>query len=793
MMARVVLPRVIDPQTGQPLTTVIQGDTYTQVGRWQQLAINDVPRMLARQIRVLRSKIGPEVDSNEAYVDQLILNVYSGKGTSTTWIDDLTIEGHVAVPLDQRVPPESPADAVKRSSLTDRPVGTRPDRVAAARVELHGTVLTADGRALAPRIIEYQGEPLNRLGMLGFSGIHLSSPTTSGLLDEADRLGLWLVCPPPDVTAGRPIPAQYSPVLCWDLGWGLSRQHLTATRHLTDDLRRADPQPGRPVICGPHSDLRSYSRYADILLLDRSPLGTSLDLSDYGAWLERRPLLARPGTPAWAVIQTEPAVDIVHQMSALSDGRRPSVGVQLEQIRLLAYTAISAGARGLVFTSRTRLDTPEPVQEMRAEMLELINLELSLIDPWAAGGERAGVANSSDPQVGVSVLATERARLMIAARHADHDQYAAVAETGKEVYFVVPGVPESHSAYHLTTTGLRPLRHKRVTGGMWVNLPNFSHTALIVLTQDSLVINELARRVAATSTRAAQLSHRLAERRLVLTRNVVGAGQRAGQAVASAQQLLSQARSHLQHSEQLLEAGDAHGARESAERALVTLSQLQRACWENGPSEFDSPVTNPFRAHFATLPFSWSFANEVRYAQLSPNLLPGGDFENLDELVRSGWQHLRHHDETVISDAELSPLDRRSGRTALRLRAFPASAEAPPQTIETPPVWVHSAPVQLRQGQVVRIHGWVTVRQPIEGSPDGLMIYDSLSGEPLATRVREARDWTEFVLYRAADQDAPMILTFALTGLGEAWLDNVTVSVVKQSGMQAFHKTGASR
>jgi hypothetical protein len=339
-MARIVLPRVVDPQTGQPQTTVVQGDTYTQVGRWQQLVIKDVPLTLSRQIRVLRSKIGPQVDSNEAYIDQLILNVYSGKGTGTVWIDDLSIDGHVAVPLDQRVDHELPSDAVKRASPADRPAIARPGRVAAPRVELHGTVLTGEGRALAPRIIEYQGEPLNRLGMLGFNGIHLSSPATPHLLDGADRLGLWLVCPPPDVTADRTIPAGYGPVLCWDLGWGLSRQHLTATRHLIHDLRRADPQHGRPVICGPNSDLRNYSRYADILLLDRSPLGTSQGLSDYGDWLEQRPLLARPGTPAWAVIQTEPAADIVRQMSALSDGRRPSVGVQLEQIRLLAYTAV---------------------------------------------------------------------------------------------------------------------------------------------------------------------------------------------------------------------------------------------------------------------------------------------------------------------------------------------------------------------------------------------------------------------------------------------------------------------
>jgi hypothetical protein len=369
--------------------------------------------------------------------------------------------------------------------------------------------------------------------------------------------------------------------------------------------------------------------------------------------------------------------------------------------------------------------------------------------------------------------------LLIAMRHAANDQYVAAAAPEKEVLFTVPGVPESYSAYHLTTTGLRPLRRKRVTGGFRATLPRFWQTALIVLTQDPLVINDVARRVAAAASRAAQFTRRLAERRMTLVQNVVGARQQAGPARASSESQLAQALSHLRHSEQLLQAKDAQGALDAAERSLATLSRLQRACWEEGPPGLDSPLTNPFRTHFATLPLSRSFADKVRYAPLSANLLPGGDFENLDLMIHSGWRHLRHHDETVFSDAELSPLDRRSGQTALRLRAVPARRDAAPQMIETPPVWVHSAPVPLRQGQTVRIEGWVRVPREIAGSQDGMMVFDSFAGEPLAARIGKTGDWTEFVFYRAADRDGPLVLTFALTGLGEAWLDNVKVSTVE--------------
>jgi hypothetical protein len=57
------------------------------------------------------------------------------------------------------------------------------------------------------------------------------------------------------------------------------------------------------------------------------------------------------------------------------------------------------------------------------------------------------------------------------------------------------------------------------------------------------------------------------------------------------------------------------------------------------------------------------------------------------------------------------------------------------------------------------------------------MVYDSLAGPTLAERIPVTDGWREFVLYRAAPRDGEMTVTFALTGFGEAYLDNVTVSV----------------
>ena len=67
----------------------------------------------------------------------------------------------------------------------------------------------------------------------------------------------------------------------------------------------------------------------------------------------------------------------------------------------------------------------------------------------------------------------------------------------------------------------------------------------------------------------------------------------------------------------------------------------------------------------------------------------------------------------------------------------------------------------------------------ITGSTDGLLIVDSLSGECLADRVGRTKGWRQFVLYRVAPQSGAMCVTFALSGRGEARLDDVAIQVAE--------------
>jgi hypothetical protein len=183
----------------------------------------------------------------------------------------------------------------------------------------------------------------------------------------------------------------------------------------------------------------------------------------------------------------------------------------------------------------------------------------------------------------------------------------------------------------------------------------------------------------------------------------------------------------------------------------------------------------------------------VRSAAEEANRLPAGDFEDLQSMMSAGWRHLAHPIEGIETNVEISPGGTSSGRSCLRIEARASDRNAASALVETTPVWITSPPVPLRAGEVACIRGRVRVATPIRGSVDGLLIVDSLGGEALAERFGETKSWQGFVMYRAAPRDCEVTLTIALTGFGEAMIDDVTISTVRLAAITAPHSDPATR
>jgi hypothetical protein len=805
--ARVVLPRTEDPRTGRPAVTVLSGTSYTDVGRWQQLRFDDMPRLLSRQIRVLRTQVGPSVDGREAYLSEILLNVYGGPGATTVWIDDLNIAGYAEQGATQEIVslPGAPSAATNRVLPA---AGSEP-----RLVEMAGSILQVSGRPFFPRIIQHQGEPLSVLKQLGFNAVWISRPPATELLDEARRVGLWVICPPPRAAESEPtgpddhtpLPAigpQYAGVLAWDLGWGLTQEQLEATKRWADQVRMADRQGGRPLVCRPDTELRNYSRHADLLLLDRRPLGTSIELSDYGAWVRQQQRLARPGTPVWTTIQTQLSPALRQQLAALDPHRAPPSVAAVEQVRLLAFSALAAGSRGLLLLSDSPLTADDPETRQRAMICELLNLELDLIEPWAAGGTYVTTVEASEPQVTGAVLRADRSRLAIPLWVTPGAQFCPAQAAANNLGVVVPSAPEATNCYELAPGGVQALRHKRATGGERVTLDEFGLAAIVLLAHDPLIVNNLTQRSTAIGPRAAELTRNLCARKLAVVQEL---SQQLGGRTLSSQFLrdwFQTARDNMILCDTRLAAKDYAMACTHAQRAMRALRLVERSYWEKAVEGLGAPLSSPGTSSFASLSAHWRLAERLGGSRLGPNRLPAGDFENLDAMLQAGWRHIHQPIAGVVSVGRTSGETPHGGRGCLSLSAAarPAAdatpefvermpvllggrgrrdADSGPATIDRPPAWVVTPPVAVEAGQIVCVRGFVMVSKPLAGSVDGLMIVDSLGGDDLALRITKTDGWQPFSFYRAAPQSGPMTVAFVLTGLGEVRLDDVAVHVLE--------------
>ena len=213
-------------------------------------------------------------------------------------------------------------------------------------------------------------------------------------------------------------------------------------------------------------------------------------------------------------------------------------------------------------------------------------------------------------------------------------------------------------------------------------------------------------------------------------------------------------------------------------QAEHALAKTRRGHWEQTAASFPSPAASPCLAQFTTLPLHWEVARRMQQGSFGPNEQAAGEFESLDAMLQSGWKQDRQPPPGVKCDVSLSLQNPRSGRSALRMQAWIDDAKTAPQVIEEPIVWIKSSPIPVRQGQIVRVHCWVNVPRPLAGSLDGLVVFDSLGGPELGDRVRGTQGWRELTLYRVAGQSGELTVTFSLTGVGEASVDDLAISLL---------------
>lgn len=811
---RVVFPEDINPTTGKPIKTVFDGGKYNKPGEWQQLSCKTLESDIRRRCQSLRAKYpNTKIEGQFAYVNAAILRDHLEGGSTEFFIDDLR--------LNPVVTPRLPGAIVPIS---------HQEIEAAPPVRFHLGRLTVDQRPFYLRVMAYHGENLDGVKAAGFNSLWVKDYRDQALTEAIRSRNMWIVATPKrlieeservvtaDVGRIDENPSSSPGVLVWNLGTDIPPSGQKKLIRWVEQIRTSDRRYKRPIMGSVIGNERLASRHLQMIGIDQSILNTTTSFKQYRDQLIQKRRVALPGSFMWSWLQTEPDPGISY---VRSQARQGAIVIEPEQIRALTYATWAAGYRGHGYRKTTSLDAEYPGAFERRAVITQLNLESELIGPILAEGVLEGqvpfeVELRPGPKAGnrnylFKDSASDRREVAASRRHRNQQRKresqipgeleAAVIRTKKETLvlpiwygtgsqftpsklaannarIVVPGVSQSARAVEITTTGIRSLERRTVSGGVEVVVPYFDQTAAVLFTSDVTRIEQLRQQVRQMASRSARASIDLARAKLVRTQSIDSQLHAIGHGQPDAPQLLSKAQARLQEAENSFQRSDFQSARQACREVMQNLRILQRSHWNEATERFASPVASPHTLCFQTLPDHWKMIDRVgRASGGDRNLLRSGDFEDKVTMVESGWSHFQNPIRGINANADLITREDKRG-LVLRMKAIPATGVDPPVYVAQRPVWVTSPAIPVQSGQIVHISGQVKLVTPVIGSLEGVTIRDNLMGDAGAIHFRNRGNWTGFELIREVHTNQDLAITFSLNGMGEVQFDNVQVKAL---------------
>jgi len=799
---RLVLPNQKDPRTGESMTINIDGESTTEEGVWQQLKCVVTDAELKSQIRILRKYLEADLDDIDKtgwYVDRVLLSFDRLQGGTECFIDDLVISPHISMPKEM-------------ISLVS--YATRDDSleigVEIPRAEVRLDRLYLDGKPTFLRMVPHHGESAEFLSELGFNPVWIRDTGNRELIKQLARKGIWSMGTPPETEATGdesssaeqvsmlPFDASLDPIVFWMLGNGITAAERKKLIAWADQIKDADKRLNRPLLADITGLERIYSRYIPLMGLSRPVLNSSLGYLDYRDWLIERQRLSRPGTFGWTWIQTEPVSEIVRSRSSMVQS---PINVHYEQMRLQVYSSLASGCRSLGYWSTRSLEEDAPGSLERQLSIKQLNLELLLLGDLLATGELQGqlpvktkTPLKSGDRIEAAIFKTSLGILLLPIWYDANGQFVPGQMVGENVEILIKGgIPEASTIWEISTTGEDNLVRKQVAGGTLVTLNRLNTVSAIFVPHDERAMDRIRRLRMRTAALSAATAVELARVKLDMTRAIdrelasLGVDQPVGALK------LREANVWLTQASEQLRNRNYHSARLNAEYACQALRILQREHWNFAVGSRKHPVSSPHLISFESLPDHWRLV--ARIGRLAsgdvPNRLSSGTFEREDEF-HDEWMVNPESIDGVVALADLHRTELGEAGTHLRLSAGAANLRDVPRYINESLISVVSPSVPVERGDLVHVTGRVRVKTAPIRTLDGLKISDSVGGESLALSFRNAGEWEEFEMFRTPGEAMEFRIQCALHGLGEVWIDDLSVRVLPMENVpEPVVQTGA--
>ena len=389
-------------------------------------------------------------------------------------------------------------------------------------------------------------------------------------------------------------------VLFWDVGGGgLAKEQARSAGLVASLIRSSDSQ--RPIAVDVWDGFQDYRMSSPNVMIGmhRWPLMTSLELGQYRDWLTQRSNLAKgKGVPvpfAWTWVQTHLPdwyTSLVYDRPGTGPAFDEPIGPQPEQIRLLTYTALGSGCRGLGFWSDRFLADSHTGQD-RLLTLALLNRELSMIEQLLLTSQAPEWIETSVPAVKAAVFRPlpegGRGVVILPMWMGSGGQFVPAQGAYNNLKITLP-LPQYLQVWEVLPGVVRPVaKAARGPGGMEITLKEFDLTSAIVCTSDVNLIVDFQIAERDNHQLAAQWSHDLAVAELKKVRSVYERLDQVGHRLPDGAALLAKCEKSLQQTEDLWDAHKYSEAYLEAQRALRPLRILQRASWEDARKDLVVP------------------------------------------------------------------------------------------------------------------------------------------------------------------------------------------------------------
>lgn len=764
---RIRFPYIRDPSTRKAVAVTVYGATYQSPGEFASIGVGLIEKPLRLKYVALRSEYGQRVDLGDPYVDAVVINAYSGPGTTAIRLDELRVDGMLALGQ-EKIPSEmnrGGASGTTQPAL-DAPVEKGP-------VFQPGQVM---------RILQYNGEPLRWVRSLGFDAILIPSFPSADLLRDAIQSRVTVYAAPPEVINPE-IESLLDPIAGWYVGSAqvLDQARVDQTQRDVRRLRSFPPRWQRPLVGTPVEAWSQYSSLLDAVIQDLPPrergLNASEELEQAGARLDS----VGNQRPAAISLASMPPERLLSQNDAIADtiGAPRPESYYWHSMWLQAMRSLEATPSAVLFRSARSLSSGQPLDAQRAMAVSYTNRMIAMVSPWVATAAKKSPPIVQNGSYRCCRLSNEDADLLVLTSTATRGAEV-LGGDGETLQLQLTPSDATRTFWRLTHFTAERISPEVTEAGSKLQIVSPDVVEVIVSSSDVKVGSKVA-------ASAGQFLRQASLDRWQLVSDAVARCESRWIAATSMNRIPRQKVSNLvqaasrtmRDAEPMFRSGDFGSTLRMARRADAWLLrsewQLSELLMPDWPNAASSP---PVMMGASELQVFWRpLMDEQGWGR---DRLTSGSMDELEFFGAGRWsvgKRLTERAEAMVNRAEAGTF---AGPGALRASVISLQDDPLPGGYEGTVVQIKSPSIRLAAGTAFRIDAWVKTIG-FGGAHQGVLVYDSILGPELGVLMRNAPTWTPVRLYRQADVDGEVRVMFELLGAGEVMVDEVQFRIWEPS------------